>query len=94
MYETESNFFQDAIVKPLKNNLSSVMFWVGMLFVFVGAIFGEYIDAFKYIPKGTGEAILKGGSAILGAGVFDLPPQIRTPDYTDFCCFSKSAGLK
>ena len=24
----------------------------------------------------------------------DLPPQIRTPDYANFCCFSKSAGLK
>jgi adenine-specific DNA-methyltransferase len=24
----------------------------------------------------------------------DLLSQIRTPDYANFCCFSKSAGLK
>ena len=25
---------------------------------------------------------------------FDLLSQIRTPDYANFCCFSKSSGLK
>lgn len=70
MFKTEMDFLQESIAKPLKNNLSSVMFWLGIFFVFIGAIFGEKIDSYKYIPEGTGEAILKGGSAILGAGVF------------------------
>lgn len=65
-----NSFFQKLIVEPFKANLAIVLFWLGMLLVFVGAIFGTQIDSFEFIPKGTGEALLKGGSAILGAGVF------------------------
>lgn len=50
--------------------MAGTLFYLGVLFVLVGAIFGAAIDAMIYVPKGTGEAILKMGSAILGAGVF------------------------
>ncbi|WP_100913762.1 hypothetical protein [Pseudoalteromonas spongiae] len=63
-------FFNSLIVEPVRGNLSIVLFWGGLIFVFIGAIFGSSIDSFAYAPSGTGEAILKSGSAILGAGVF------------------------
>lgn len=65
-----NKFFQELIVKPFKRNLAGAMFWFGLLFVFLGAIFAKEIDLFPFVPNGTGEALLKGGSAILGAGVF------------------------
>lgn len=68
--ELREGFFKKLVTEPVKNNLSIVLFWVGLALVFIGAIFGSPIDTFKYIPKGTGEAVLKSGSAILGAGVF------------------------
>ena len=58
------------IFKPAKNNLTSIFFWLGLTMIFIGAIFGDEIDKWKYVFTGTGEAILKGGGAILGAGVF------------------------
>ena len=70
MFEDQKKFLNTAIIEPAKNNLSSVLFWSGLFMVFIGAIFGNNIDEWALIPKGTGEAILKGGSAILGAGVF------------------------
>lgn len=70
MLDSQKAFFIKIIIEPIKNNLSIILFWVGLLFIFVGAIFGSAIDNWQYIPIGTGEAILKSGSAILGAGVF------------------------
>ncbi|NTS78915.1 hypothetical protein HR060_18935 [Catenovulum sp. SM1970] len=70
MSDLQKGFFDKLIIEPTKNNLSIVLFWLGLLFVFIGAIFGGSIDSWKYVPSGTGEAILKSGSAILGAGVF------------------------
>lgn len=70
MMDTIKQFFANILVEPAKRNLSSVLFWGGLFMVFVGAIFGGDIDSWKFSPQGSGEAILKGGSAILGAGVF------------------------
>jgi len=70
MLEKQVTIFNKYIVKPAKKNLASLLFWVGLFLIFLGAIFGTVIDSWQYIPSGTGEAILKGGSAILGAGVF------------------------
>ena len=64
------SFFSKLVLEPLRNNLAIVLFWLGLAAVFVGAIFGKQIDGFAYVPQGTGEAVLKAGSAILGAGVF------------------------
>jgi len=68
--DLKDGFFRRLVIEPVKNNLSVVLFWSGLALVFVGAIFGSSIDSFKLIPEGTGEAVLKSGSAILGAGVF------------------------
>jgi len=62
--------FTNFVVDPAKRNLTGLMFWGGAFLLFIGAIFGVAIDSFVYIPSGTGEALLKSGSAILGAGVF------------------------
>lgn len=61
---------KNIFIYPLKRHISSVLFYGGLVLVFIGAIFGDAIDAFNLVPNGTGEAILKSGSAILGAGVF------------------------
>lgn len=66
----QKKFFYSYIVEPMTNNMAIVLFWLGLFFVFLGAIFGTAIDNWDITPKGTGEAILKSGSAILGAGVF------------------------
>lgn len=66
----KEGFFRKLVMDPLKNNLSMVLLWLGVFLIFIGAIFGSAVDSFIYIPAGTGEAILKSGSAILGAGVF------------------------
>jgi len=68
--DLRESFFTKLVLAPVKNNLSIVLFWSGLALVCVGAIFGSVIDSFKFIPLGTGEAVLKTGSAILGAGVF------------------------
>lgn len=70
MLKTQTTFFHHFIIKPLQANLALVMFWFGLFLVFIGALFGAQIDQFPYLPSGIGQAILKGGSAILGAGVF------------------------
>lgn len=70
MSDLKVSFFSKLVVEPLRNNLAIVLFWVGLVAIFVGAVFGRQIDAFTYVPEGAGEAILKTGSAILGAGVF------------------------
>lgn len=64
------DFIGRLVLAPLRNNLSIVLFWLGLLLIVVGAIFGRQIDQFPYVPHGVGEAVLKSGSAILGAGVF------------------------
>lgn len=43
---------------------------LGILILFLGAFFGDKIDSFPFIPFGSGDAILRIGSAILGAGIF------------------------
>lgn len=68
--ETKKQYFKSIVIEPIKNNLSIVLLWGGVFLTFLGAVFGTKIDSFGYIPSGTGEAILKSGSAILGAGVF------------------------
>lgn len=51
-------------------HLAQVLIWGGIFLTFIGAIFGTTIDAWPFAPVGTGESLLKVGSAILGAGVF------------------------
>ena len=70
MSDVARTFFIKSIVDPIRSNLASVLFWFGTFLVFVGAIFGQAIDALTYAPNGTSEFVLKVGSAILGAGVF------------------------
>jgi hypothetical protein len=64
--ETAKKFFWSLFTV----NLTQTLIWGGIFLTFVGAIFGNTIDAWHLIPIGTGEALLKTGSAILGAGVF------------------------
>lgn len=70
MFNKIKNIFSDVIIKPAINNLASVFFWGGILAVITGALFGDSIDG--VLPIGSGEALLKVGSAILGAGVFAI----------------------
>lgn len=58
------------IISPAKKHLTFILFSLGVALTFTGAIFGDSLDALSWIPKGTGEATLKIGSAVLGAGVF------------------------
>ncbi len=52
----------------LKNNLPIALFFIGIALVFISATIGDSID--ELLTKGFADAILKSGSAILGAGVF------------------------
>ncbi|WP_288357094.1 hypothetical protein [uncultured Pseudomonas sp.] len=71
-----------AFVKPAKKYPALFLTVAGALATFVGAIFGNLIDAVPYIPRGTGEAILKIGSAILGGGVFAV--LMKSSQFSDF----------
>lgn len=81
-------FAFQALIEPLKNNAASVIFWAGAAAVFIGGIGGDAIDSWRYVPKGTGEAILKIGSAMLGAGVFAVI--LKSGQFTDL--FKKHIG--
>lgn len=66
-------------IKPFfKVNMLPIMFWGGLIAIIVGAIFGSTID--KWLFNGLGQAILNGGSAVLGAGVFGAI--LKTSQYT------------
>jgi hypothetical protein len=71
-FETIKSILNKALVEPCTKNLASCMFWFGSLAILISSLFGNKIDSFQYIPTGTSEAILKAGSAILGAGVFAI----------------------
>lgn len=69
-------------LKPfLKTNLLPIMFWGGLVTIILGSIFGSTIDSWPFIPDGTGKALLNGGSAVLGAGVFGII--LKTAQYTE-----------
>lgn len=51
-------------------NLTQTLIWGGIFVTFIGALFGDTIDSWTWMKVGTGDALLKIGSAILGAGVF------------------------
>lgn len=53
---------------PIVSNVIATLFLSGVLMVFIGAVFGDSVDA--RTVKGLGDSVLKVGSAILGAGVF------------------------
>ncbi|NKC16735.1 MAG: hypothetical protein GKR94_32440 [Gammaproteobacteria bacterium] len=55
------------IVRPMMENVTLVLILGGALLTFVGATLGTWLDA---MIDGAGDAAVKGGSAILGAGIF------------------------
>lgn len=63
-------FLSETILETLKRNLVLTMTLGGAFLVLLGGIFGTSIDQWALAPKGTGDSILKVGSAILGGGVF------------------------
>lgn len=59
-----------SIIKPLRSHLVLMLSFFGLFAIFFGAVAGSWFDTLPYIPQGSGEAILKIGSAVLGAGIF------------------------
>jgi len=72
LLDKAKEIFHGVIINPVKKNLAAVFFWGGIVMVLVGAALGGAVDKLPFIPLGTGEALLKVGSAILGAGVFAI----------------------
>lgn len=70
MIETVKKIIKDAIILPLRKHIVCVFFGFGLFTIIIGSTLGDSIDSLAYIPSGTGLAILKFGSAVLGAGVF------------------------
>lgn len=67
---TAQNLLEETIIKPFKKYFTFFMSIGGLAITIIGGIWGDTLDSLKYIPKGTGDILLKIGSAILGAGVF------------------------
>tara|TARA_Y100001001_G_scaffold31332_1_gene26060 strand:- start:4850 stop:5875 length:1026 start_codon:yes stop_codon:yes gene_type:complete len=70
--EKQMDTFRKVVVNPAIENITSVFFWGGVSLVFLGAIFGDSFDNLPFVPSGSGESLLKIGSAVLGAGVFAI----------------------
>lgn len=70
------------IIGPAKKHLTFVLFSFGVALTFIGAIFGDSLDTLSLVPKGTGEATLKIGSAVLGAGVFAVI--MKSAQFTEY----------
>lgn len=66
------NIFYELIINPLKKNLACVFFCGGVFVIIIGSVFGDFIDSLSFVPLGTGQVLLKGGGAVLGAGVFAI----------------------
>ncbi|OHX37012.1 hypothetical protein BJL95_20190 [Methylomonas sp. LWB] len=81
MFKKAYQFLMATILVSLKKNAASVLFWLGIVLILTGSLFGDIIDSWHYAPKGTGEAILKIGAAVLGAGVFAVI--MKSAQFTD-----------
>lgn len=79
---TVASLLEDTIIKPLKKYFTFFLSLSGALITIIGGIWGNDIDTLRFVPQGTGEILLKIGSAILGGGVFAAI--MKSAQFTDY----------
>ena len=61
-------FLHSVIIKPIGTNMTLMLLLLGSIAIFIGTIGDSHLG----VSPGVAEAILKTGSAILGAGIFAI----------------------